>query len=122
MGWPYRLRRTLAPLGFPSLASAWKNSNFLFEARPEFVTLHLEVKSRLQIQPKLLAGAEIPRETESRIGRNSSLPVHNLVNATWWHADILGQPILGNFQWLQEVGGQDLTGMDGTVLASHMNL
>ena len=102
-----------------SLASALKDSNFLLEARAKLVTLGLEIITSLQIQPELLSSAEIPREAERGIGRDGPLPVDNLVDAPRWNADIPSQTILRDLKGLQKFGGEDLAGMQGTMLASH---
>src|SRR5688572_30146319 len=93
-----------------SLASTLKDANLLLEARAQLVPLHLEIISCLQIEPELLARAEITREAECRIGGNRALPMDNLIDTPRRHADILRQPILGHLEWCEKLGGQNLAG------------
>jgi hypothetical protein len=67
---------------------------------------------RLQVQPKLRRHLEIPPQPQGRVRRDGTLALHDLVDATRWHADVLRQPVLAQAHRLQEILFQNLARRD----------
>jgi hypothetical protein len=74
-----RPHRSLASCN-ATLAGTVENSNFLRQTSAEYVTLLLEIESRLEVEPKPLAGPEVARESKRRDRAHRPLAVHDLVD------------------------------------------
>ena len=100
-----------------SLASPVENSNFLFKASPEVIALDLEVIAGLEIEPEPIARPEVACEAQCRVSANGPRAMHDLIDPSSGHTDILGEPVLRQAQGLEKVGGEDFAGMNGCELA-----
>jgi hypothetical protein len=100
----------------PGLACASKDGDLLRDPGANPVTLCLEVVADLKIEPEALAGAEVPGETKSRVGRDAALPQNDLVDASGGHVNIPREAVLRETERLKKLGLQDLAGMNGRVL------
>lgn len=78
----------------------------------EPVALDFELVAALQVQPEPFAGAEVPGETQGRVGGDAALAVNDLVDPARGHADRDGDTVLCDPEWFDVVELQDLTGMD----------
>ena len=83
---------------------------------PGAVALGLEFEPNLEVQPEALGRAEIPREPKSGVSGDSALAEDDLVHTTGWDTDVLGQAVLAESVGFQELGQEDLAGMDGCEL------
>ena len=86
------------------------------ERAADSVLLDQQVVPGLEIHPELAAVAEVVREPERRIGRDAPTPQDDLVDAPRRHAEIHGDPVLGDAEGGQELIREDLPGMDGREL------
>jgi hypothetical protein len=93
-----------------SLASAVENSDFLLELGAEVIALDLQIEPCLQVEPEPVTGPKIPGQAERRIRGDRASTMHDLIDAASRHADVLGEAILRNAQWLENVERQDLAG------------
>ena len=73
---------------------------------------HIELIRGLQVQPKLRCCAEVAGKARSCIGCDSSLAVHDLIDAPGRHADCHRHLILGNPKPFNKVFQQDFSGMN----------
>lgn len=69
------------------------------------VAFDLQVIARLHVQPELRRGAEVPAESQRRVGRDPTLAVHDLIDTARRHGQIVGQPVLRERQRLKELRG-----------------
>src|SRR5690606_15655064 len=98
-------------LSFGSSAGALEHRDFLAQPWPEAVAFHLEVVAHLEVQPELVARAEVSRQAESRIRGDRSRTVNDLVDPPSRDADLLRQPILRELERLEELLLEDLSGV-----------
>ena len=96
--------------------------DFRFESVSKAILFYLQIVSGLKIQPESLTCAEEPGKPQSGIRGNVPLSVNHFVNATWGNADILGQPILANAHWAQELLQEDLAWVNWWKLLRHVVL
>lgn len=73
---------------------------------------HGEIIVRLQIQPELGRGVEVPRQPQRRIGRNGALAVDDSRNTVAGHAQRLGQCIGRQTEFVQKLALQNLAGVN----------
>jgi hypothetical protein len=66
------------------------------------ILLRFQIVTSLEIQPEAFGRAEVPGQSQGRVGRHGALAEHDLVDAPWWDADILGELILAYLERLQE--------------------
>jgi len=93
--------------------------HLIIQARTETVLFQLEVIASLEIHPELLSHTEIPRQAKSRIRSDRPLAVHDLVDASRWHVDVLGKAVLADSHRLEELLQENLTRMNGVWLFWH---
>jgi hypothetical protein len=84
----------------------------LVECVDKAITLEFEVVPPLEVHPEPLGRAEVPSHPERRVGRDATLAVHDLVDASRWHADGDCQSMLGDAEWLEEFVHEDFAWMD----------
>ena len=96
--------------------------DFCFESVSKAIFFHFQIVSGLKIQPKSLACTEEPGKPQRSTRSYAPLPVNNFVNATRGDADTLGQPILADSHWAQELLQEDFARMDRRKLLSHFVL
>jgi hypothetical protein len=72
----------------------------------------------LKVKPETLRHAEVEGESESGVGRNSSLPMHDFIDATWRDRDVLGKPILAYPHRLEEFLEEYFSRMNRWLLSS----
>ena len=83
-----------------------------FQALSQSIPFYVEVVAGLEVQPEAIRGTEITRETESCIRGHRPLAMHDLVDATRRHADVLRQAVLAEVHRLKELREEDLPWMD----------
>ena len=94
--------------------------HFLSQPTAQAIILDLQVVPGLKIQPKPGRRAEVAREPESRIGRDTSVSVHDLVDPARRNAQVPRHPVLRELERLQELLEQDLSRVNrGQLLARH---
>ena len=72
----------------------------------------------LEVHPEVLGHSKVARQAKSSVCRDSSLPVHNLVDSPRGNTDILRQPVLTQFHRLQKFFEQNFSGVDWSVCFS----
>jgi len=100
------------------LASMRENSHLFRQSGSEMIALHLKVVARLQIEPKPITRAKIPRQPQGTICADGPGAMHDLVDSSRRHTDIPGQPVLGQAERLEKIRREDFAGMYGVQLAS----
>ena len=100
------------------LASMRENSHLFRQSGSEMIALHLKVVARLQIEPKPITRAKIPRQPQGTICADGPGAMHDLVDSSRRHTDIPGQPVLGQAERLEKIGREDFAGMYGIQLAT----
>jgi hypothetical protein len=100
------------------LASMRENSHLFRQSGSEMIALHLQVVAGLQIEPKSITGAKIPREPQGTICANGPGTMHDLIDPSRRHTDIPGQSVLGQAQRLEKIRREDFARMYGIQLAS----
>jgi len=100
------------------LASMRENSHLFRQSGSEMIALHLEVVACLQIEPKPITRAKIPRQPQGTICGDGPGAMHDLVDSSRRHTDIPGQPVLGQAERLEKIRREDFAGMYGVQLAS----
>src|SRR2546425_550126 len=81
---------------------------------------HLDVVSRLKIQPESLRNAEISGQAYSRVRRDGALALNDLVDAASRNGDLLGELILRDVQRSKELLHEDLAWQSrGELLLRH---
>jgi hypothetical protein len=95
-----------------------ENSHFFRQSSSEMISLHLEVVAGLQIQPKPITRAKIPRQPQGTICADGPGAMHDLVDPSRRHTDIPGQPVLGQAQRLEKIRREHFAGMYGIQLSS----
>lgn len=70
-----------------------------------------EVPIALTVEPEFRSGAEKPRQTQRRVGRDASLPLDDLVNPWVGDFESCGSLRLRYAQWFEEVLEQHLARM-----------
>lgn len=86
------------------------------DACPRTVALGLELKPDLKVEPEAFGGAEVPRETKSRVRGDAALAEDDLVDTPSRNANVLGEAVLAEPVGLQELGQEDFARMDGCEL------
>jgi|GEM_PF-3618904 len=94
--------------------------NFRFEPIPETVLFHFKAMPRLKIQPESFAGSQEARKPYGCIGCYRAFPLHNFVDSSRWHANILCQSIFTNSHRTQKILKKDITGVNRTVFRCHL--
>jgi hypothetical protein len=94
--------------------------DFGFEAVSKAVLFHFQIVSGLKIQPEPLACAEEPGKPQGSIRGDIPLPMNYFVDAPCGDADALGQSVLADFHWAQELFQEDLAGVNGRRLFRHV--
>ena len=69
-----------------------------------------QVIVRLQVQPELGFHAEVDAQARGGVGSDAALAGDDFADAALRHADLLGQPVLGDAQRLEEFFQQDFAG------------
>jgi hypothetical protein len=85
----------------------------LAEGRPESIPCDLDVVAVLDVQPETLAGPEVWREPQRRVGRDAPLAVDDLGDSSRWNADGPRQAVPGDLKRLQVLEHQNLAGVNG---------
>src|SRR6266540_4838612 len=110
-----RIPRAMAPAGaLCSSARALQNPNFPRQAMSKPIALYLKIEARLEVEPEAFRRAEEPRQAQSRVGRDRSLTVHDLVDPAGRHAEVLRQTILSQAERLQKILVQHFARMHRT--------
>src|SRR6266542_6079370 len=110
-----RIPRAMAPAGaLCSSARALQNPNFPRQAMSKPIALYLKIEARLEVEPEAFRRAEEPRQAQSRVGRDRSLTVHDLVDPAGRHAEVLRQTILSKAERLQKILVQHFARMHRT--------
>lgn len=81
---------------------------------------YFQVVACLEIDPELGGSAESTRQTQSGVGGNAALALHNGVDAIRRDAQGTRQRILADPQRFEELFQQNLTGMDGRNFTGHL--
>jgi hypothetical protein len=100
------------------LASMRENSHLFRQSGSEMIALHLEVVARLQIEPKPITRAKIPRQPQGTICADGPGAMHDLIDPSRRHTDIPSQSVLGQAQRLEKIRREDFARMYGVQLAS----
>src|SRR5260370_3046674 len=87
--------------------------HFSQKSRPEPVPLDLKVVAHLEVEPKALGGAEEPRQAQGRVRRDRPLPVDNLIDPAWRHAQPLREAVLRQPQRAEKILVQHFSRVDG---------
>jgi hypothetical protein len=87
-------------------------SNLLIQAVAQSITFNVKIELRLQVQPEPLGGPEISSQSQGRVRRNRTLPVHDLVYTARGNTDVHGAPVLTDSHGNKELLEQDLSCMD----------
>ena len=66
---------------------------------------------RLKVEPKLRLHAEKASESQSSISCDSPSTMHYFIDAPSCNANILGESILTNIEWLKKFRQENFTGM-----------
>jgi hypothetical protein len=99
------------------------NLDLAFESIAEAISLDFDIVTSLEVQPEQLAVPEEAGEAQSRIRSDPALAVDDFVDSPWRHADVLGQPVLGDSHGLQKLFQEDLSWVDrGKLLLCHRAL
>jgi dihydrofolate reductase len=101
-----------------SLAGRANNRHFFCQAVTQEVFLLLQIKSRLEVEPKALGSAKVARQTQGSVGCDSASPVDNLIDPSRGNTDVLGDSILRNPHWLEKVAKQNLARVNRRKLSS----
>lgn len=83
---------------------------------PGAVALGLELEPNLKVEPEALGGAEVPRQPKSGVSGDAALAEDDLVDTPGGNTNVLGQAVLAESVGFQELGQEDLAGMDGCEL------
>jgi hypothetical protein len=75
-----------------ALAGPLEDAHLFREPSTQSVALRLEIVSRLEVEPKLVARSKIPSEPQGGIRADRALSMDDLVDAPRWNADILSEP------------------------------
>ena len=86
--------------------------HFLFEAISQCHLLDFEIVMRLEVQPESRRRSKVSSQSQSRVGRDRTLPMHNFIYTTRINTDVLRQPILGNLQRLEKLLKEDFARMN----------
>lgn len=79
---------------------------------PQIATLEPELVIGLQVHPEFFRRSEVPSQAKRRVGWDTALAVHNLIDTTAWHADRNSELVLCDPETLNKVLHEDLTRMD----------
>src|SRR5260370_9787698 len=96
-----------------TLAGFPQDLHFSQKSRPEPVPLDLKVVAHLEVEPKALGGAEEPRQAQGRVRRDGPLPVDNLIDPAWRHAQPFREAVLRQPQRAEKVLVQHFSRVDG---------
>jgi hypothetical protein len=86
--------------------------DFVVQSIREGLTRGFEIVPRLEVHPELRFHPKEAAQTQCGIRRDPPLAMDNLINATRWHPDRLGQMVLADLHRLQEILKQDLPRMN----------
>ncbi len=85
--------------------------NFFIQSVVEIFQGYFHVIVCLKIEPELRLHAEKPPESQSSISRDSPTTMHYFIDAPSCYANILGESILTDIEWLKKFGQENFTGM-----------
>jgi hypothetical protein len=92
--------------------------DFAIQPIPESILFQFQVVPYLQVEPESVRRSKEPRQSQGCICRNRPLASNNLIDASWWNADILGQTILADPQGREILFQKNLAWMDWGWLTS----
>jgi len=99
-----------------------QNMHFANQTGSDPVFFMGKVKMRLEVEPELGRDAEIPSQSQGRVGRNAPVAMNDFIDSPGRHADVICQPVLGNAHWLQKLLHEHFARMDGRYFfISHIN-
>ena len=76
----------------------------------------LAVVVGLEIEPHFSGPCEVAGEAQGGFGGDGAFALHDLIDATWGHADVLGKTVFRESQRQKKILAQNFTGMNGGVL------
>ena len=78
-----------------------------------------QIVLRLQIEPELRRGAEVPRQPQGHLSRYGTSSADDFVNGRRRHAELLREPVSTQLQRLHEIVEQDIARMYGAKSSRH---
>src|SRR5437016_4962627 len=82
--------------------------DFGFETISKTVLFHFQLVSGLKVEPEPLACTKEPGKPQSRIRGDIPLAMNHFIDAPRRDIDALGQPVLADSHWTQELLQEDL--------------
>ena len=82
----------------------------LFKRPRHCILGHGDIVVRLQADPKAIGPAEKPRQAKPGIGRDGARARDDLADPPLRHADLIGEPLLGDLHRLEEFLDENFTG------------
>ena len=67
----------------------------------------------LEIEPNFRRPTEVALQAQGGIDGDRAGAFHDLVDASRWHADVLGDPVFGEAEGNQEVFAENFSGVGG---------
>src|SRR6185437_11757696 len=83
------------------------------EAAVKRVLGHLQIVTRLDIDPEFRLHAEEAAEPQRRVGADGAAAQHDLVDAARRHTDRLGEPVLRDLHRFEEILQENFAGVNG---------
>lgn len=94
---------------------SWQPGGDFVEFGPVEIALHLDVIVGLDVDPEVVVDAQRPGQAQCCLGGDRALAADDLADAGLGESSCMGESVLRDAQWLQELGEQDLSRCDRVV-------